>query len=176
MSFENLCNETRKVSESIVENMFWVCVDVSIPTHLSEQIRHTSLMHSGNFSQGTTIPYFTCSSTKVVFCLCRKSLFLQLAASTGETEEILHRSLRNTLTKQTTNSEHGYRNAEMSVFFFLPSLFQLHLVLYVSVCHHVLGIFCRYVWVLSSFPWILIGNTEPGNISIAVPRLQDIES
>lgn len=110
---------------------------VSVPARLSEQIRHTSpLMLSGKFSQGTVIPSFTHSSTKVVFCLCSKSLFSQLAASTGETEHILQTSMRNTLTKQTTNSEHGHRSADnvsLSLFFisFSPVSIQYYLSLFV---------------------------------------------
>lgn len=114
----------------------WVWMYVSILTHLSEQIRHSSpFMLSGNFSRGTLILSSTHSSTKVVFCLCSKFLFSQLAASTGETEHILKTSMRNTLTKQTTNSEHGYRNADIvSLFFFISFPHQGTTTVY-SICH-----------------------------------------
>ncbi len=123
----------------------WVWMYVSILTRLSEQIRHTSpLKLSGNFSRGTVILFSTHSSTKMVFCLCSKSLFSQLAASTGETEHILQTSMRNTLTKQTTNSEHGYRNAD-SISLFFSSLFPcLHLVI------RYLSLFVIWSWAFSA--------------------------
>lgn len=102
--------------------MYW-----SILTYFNTQIRHTSsVTHSGNFSQGTLMLSSTHSSTKVVFCLCSKLLFSQPAASAGETEHILKTSMRSTLTKQTTNSEPRYRNADIvSPFFPLSSPFPI---------------------------------------------------
>lgn len=128
---------------------------MSILTHLSEQIRHSSpFMLSGNFSRGTLILSSTHSSTKVVFCLCSKFLFSQLAASTGETEHILKTSMGNTLTKQTTNSEHGYRNADIvSLFFFhLLSPSGNNYTVSVIVCHFVLFFFLLFCMNVQKFP------------------------
>lgn len=61
--------------------------------------------------------------------------FSQLAASTRETEHILQTSMRNTLTKQATNSKHGYRNAD-NVSIFFSCLFPcLHRRKNYGICH-----------------------------------------
>lgn len=152
---------------------------VSILTCPSEQLKHTSpLMLSGKktFSHGTVIPSFTHSSKKVMLCLCSKSLFSQLAASTGETEHILQTSMRNTLTKQTTNTVRRYRNADNVSLFCSPPP--------VSVFYY-LSLFVILSWALSavlfecsnvSHGWWW-GKKNPVNISSRLsPRLQDLES
>lgn len=116
--------------------MYW-----SILTYFNTQIRHTSsVTRSGNFSQGTLMLSYTHSSTKVLFCLCSKLLFSQPAASAGETEHILKTSMRSTLTKQTTNSEPRYRNADIVSPFYPPLISFSHLgttTVSVIVCHFV---------------------------------------
>lgn len=153
---------------------------VSILTRLSEQIRHTSpLMLSGNFSRGIVILSSTHSCTKVMFCLCSKSLFSQLAASTGETEHILQTSMRNTLTKQTTNSEQGYRNADnVSLFFFIS--FPLSPTRYYGIYHCLsfcLGYFLLFCVNVQKFPMGADGKKKIlAAFHIDSPRLQDLES
>lgn len=101
--------------------------------------------------------------------------FSQLAASTRETEHILQTSMRNTLTKQATNSKHGYRNADnVSIFFFMSfplSLSEKKTMVSVIVCHFVLGMFSCFVWMFRSFPWVLMGKTDLGNILLRCPKV-----
>lgn len=159
--------------------LYYVGLDVREYSDTSQWTNqaHFPLKLSGNFPRGTVMLFSTHSSTKMVFCLCSKSLFSQLAASTGETEHILQTSMRNTLTKQTTNSEHGYRNADnVSLFFFIsfplpPSSNTVSVIVY----HLVLGIFCCSVWMFRSFPWVLRGKKILAAFHIDSPRLQDLE-
>lgn len=103
-----------------------------------------------NVSHGTVIPSFTHSSKKVMLCLCSKSLFSQLAASTGEREHILQTSMRNTLTKQTTNTVRRYRNADNVSLFCSPLPSQSS-----TICHYLsfcLGHYLLFYLNVQMFP------------------------
>lgn len=87
---------------------------------------------------------------KVMLCLCSKSLFSQLAASTGEREHILQTSMRNTLTKQTTNTVRRYRNADNVSLFCSPLPSQSS-----TICHYLsfcLGHYLLFYLNVQMFP------------------------
>lgn len=155
----------------------WVWTYVSLLTRLSEQIRRAScLMLSGNFPRGTVILSSARSCTKVPFCLCSKSLFSQPAASTGEREHVLQTSMRNTLTKQTTNSQHGYRNADnVSLSLFLisfplsPSGKNYRICQFVILSWVFSAVLCECSEVSHGRWWEK--KKDPGSISYRLPKV-----
>lgn len=113
------------------------------------------LLLSRNFSPGTVIASFTDSTTKWCFVFVANPCFLIWLHTLGKIKQILQRSIKQTQTKQKTNSIHWYRKyRNMRFFVFFCFFFPLLL--------------CICVWT-QKFPWVLLGKVL-NNILFSVSK------
>lgn len=112
-----------------------MCVCESILSRLGEQIRPTSpLMLSGNFSRGTAIPSsIPTPAQKWCSAFVANPCFLNRLRPLGESRT--QTSMRNALTKWTTNSQHGYRNADNVSLLFFHLFSPVSIRWYYCICH-----------------------------------------
>lgn len=165
VSVRKLCGEWNPTSKCVfkcvwVDSCWWFWMHVTILTRLTE--KHSNTPSSYAFRKLSTgdceALLRPLQQEKWCSAFVTHPCFLNWLHPLGIVEHNLQTSMRNTLTKQTTNSRHGYRNADnVSVlYFFSSSLFPClyPLLWYQSV----FGIFCCSVWMFRSIPRVLMGK------------------